>query len=133
MGQRRDRRTCRGRLVQTFAGNLAAMLEAAGTAEASSNGVAAAVPEPRAGGRGGECLRARGDRRPGDGRAAGVRPDAARRAAHARAGGRRVCRWASWSRASCRPPVGSEGALAGAGIFAMICLVIGYLVDGRAR
>ena len=57
-------------------------------------------PRARDGRRRGECLRARGDRRPGDGCAAGVRP--ARRApSRARPRRRRpVCRWASSSRAS---------------------------------
>ena len=49
------------RLVQTFAGNLAEMLEGGGTAEPSST-TAPPSPSPRWRRRG-ECLRARGDRR----------------------------------------------------------------------
>ena len=87
------------RLVQTFAGNLAEMLGGRhGRGVVQRRGRRG--PRARDGRRRGECLRARGDRRPGDGRAAGVRPDA-RAPSRARPRRRtRVCRWASSSRAS---------------------------------
>jgi uncharacterized protein len=119
------------RLVQTFAGNLAEMLEGGGTAPASPNGVATTVPEPAM---------------------AGAAASASAPAATADSAAAAPPAAGPAPRGEPRPPAEEEASLpvgelvasvvagrlsdpkalvAGAGIFAMICLVIGYLV-GRA-
>jgi len=120
------------RLVQTFAGNLAAMLEG-GKADASSNGVAAAVPEPALAGTtaSASAPAATADPATAAPPAAGPTPRAEppRTAPTEDAGlpvGELIASVVAGRLADPR------SLAAGAGIFAMICLVIGYLV-GRAR
>ena len=106
-GPGRHRRTCRRDSCETFAGNLAEMLEGG---RPSRLATAPRRQRPR---------RTRRPRRTADGR----RPSRGRLAA----GGRLV---ASVVAGRLSDP---KALFAGAGIFAMICLVIGYLVGRRPR
>ena len=120
------------RLVQTFAGNLAEMLEGGGTAEASPNGVAAAVPEPAMAGAAASASAPAATADPATAAppASGPTPRAEPRTPAPEEDGLPVGELvASVVAGRLSDP---KALFAGAGIFAMICLVIGYLV-GRAR
>ena len=118
------------RLVQTFAGNLAEMLEGGGAAAASSSGVAAAVPEPAMAGAAASASAPAATADPDAAPPRPARPRAEPRTPAPEEDGLPVGELvASVVAGRLSDP---KALFAGAGIFAMICLVIGYLV-GRTR
>ena len=120
------------RLVQTFAGNLAEMLEGGATAEAPSNGMAATVPESAMAGAAASASAPAATADPATAAqpASGPAPRAEPRTPAPEEAGLPVGELvASVVAGRLSDP---KALFAGAGIFAMICLVIGYLV-GRAR